>query len=64
MSQTTYTPTLMEKLLGRNYKWWYIIKYSFEKNNGGAWSLLIAQFSLLSNSLISSYAWVFAGYGS
>lgn len=27
---STYTPTLMEKLLGRNYKWWYLIVYHFK----------------------------------
>jgi len=59
-----YAPSKLEKLLGKNYKWWYFVKYSFERHNGGAWSLGIAQFSLLSNSLISSYAWVFAGAGS
>jgi len=26
---STYTPTLMEKVLGRYYKWWYIILYNF-----------------------------------
>ncbi len=26
----TYTPTLMEKLLGRNYKWWYLIIHNFK----------------------------------
>ena len=30
MTQTTYTPTLMEKLLGRNYKWWFLILHSFK----------------------------------
>jgi ABC-2 type transport system permease protein len=27
MSISTYTPTLMEKLLGKNYKWWYTTMY-------------------------------------
>lgn len=26
---TTYQPTFMEKLLGRNYKWWFIANYYF-----------------------------------
>ena len=25
---STYTPTLIEKLLGRNYKWWYLILFN------------------------------------
>lgn len=28
---TTYKPTLMEKLLGRNYKWWFFIKYRIKR---------------------------------
>ena len=28
----TYTPTFMEKILGRNYKWWYVILYNFKAN--------------------------------
>jgi len=27
---STFTPTLMQKLLGRNYKWWYILIYHFK----------------------------------
>lgn len=27
---STYQPTFMEKLLGRNYKWWYIFKFNFK----------------------------------
>jgi len=26
----TYTPTFMEKLLGKNYKWWYFFVFSFK----------------------------------
>jgi ABC-2 type transport system permease protein len=30
MTQTsTFQPTFLQKLLGRNYKWWYILKYNF-----------------------------------
>jgi ABC-2 type transport system permease protein len=27
---TTYKPTFLQKLLGRNYKWWYFILYNFK----------------------------------
>ena len=30
MTHTTYKPTFMQTLLGRNYKWWYIIIYNFK----------------------------------
>ena len=29
---STYTQTLIEKLLGRNYKWWYLLKYEFKRS--------------------------------
>jgi ABC-type uncharacterized transport system permease subunit len=29
-STTIYQPTLMQRLLGRNYKWWYIMQYNFK----------------------------------
>lgn len=29
---STYTPTLMEKLLGRNYKWWFLLQYKIKAN--------------------------------
>ena len=33
MTQTQpFTPTLMQKLLGRNYKWWYLIRYQIKHN--------------------------------
>ena len=27
---TEYKPTLMEKLLGGNYKWWYLLQFRFK----------------------------------
>jgi ABC-2 type transport system permease protein len=29
----TYTPSLMEKILGKHYKWWYIILYNIKLQN-------------------------------
>lgn len=28
---TTFTPTLMQKLLGRNYKWWFAFTFHFKR---------------------------------
>lgn len=54
---STYTPTLMEKLLGRNYKWWYIILYNLKSLT----AYIASEFALiLSNSLIyfvTLYIW-------
>jgi ABC-2 type transport system permease protein len=32
MIAQTYQPTFMEKLLGRNYKWWYLVKFHLKRN--------------------------------
>jgi ABC-2 type transport system permease protein len=41
---TTFQPTLMQKLLGRNYKWWYIILHHFNKNTAYRTSSIIWMF--------------------
>jgi ABC-2 type transport system permease protein len=33
MTQTAiYKPTFLQKILGRNYKWWYLLKYEFKRS--------------------------------
>ena len=32
MTQTIYTATFLQKLLGKNYKWWYLLKYEFKRS--------------------------------
>ena len=68
-STQTYTATLIQKLLGRNYKWWFAIFYSFKLSYEYRINILIAivrffipvavTFLLLnltsSNKLFSSY---------
>jgi ABC-2 type transport system permease protein len=39
-----YTPTLMEKLLGKHYKWWYLVKYCFKANLNYLWDELFSLF--------------------
>ena len=43
MSKTTsaYTPTLMEKLLGKHYKWWFVVRYEQKLAFIDRWNLLI-----------------------
>ena len=36
----TLAPTLMQKLLGRNYKWWYVIEYNFKLSLAESWSAI------------------------
>jgi ABC-2 type transport system permease protein len=37
-----YKPTTMQKLLGRNYKWWYSIVYNFKLAYSYKWNILLA----------------------
>jgi|688.fasta_scaffold75788_3 ABC-type uncharacterized transport system permease subunit len=30
---STFQPTFLQKLLGRNYKWWYVLKYQFQSRS-------------------------------
>ncbi len=48
---------MLTKLLGKNYKWWYLVKYNFDVNSSGAFSLVIAQLSIILNTLTLTYVW-------
>jgi ABC-2 type transport system permease protein len=57
-ANTNYQPTLIEKLLGRNYKWWYVSKYSFLKNTVYRWNSVMwlgSSFMIVSGTLLVWY---------
>jgi ABC-2 type transport system permease protein len=54
----THTPTLMEKLLGKNYKWWYILKYYFKSNGTGLSGFLVSQIADIVQVLGITYIWI------
>ena len=58
MPATTYKPTFFQKLLGRNYKWWYLLKHSFKSINTGILGFLIAQISDIVQILGITYIWI------
>jgi ABC-2 type transport system permease protein len=59
MTETTiYKPTFLQKLLGRNYKWWYLIIYSFKQTNIKFVSFLIGNFASVLDFSITIYLWV------
>lgn len=31
-STITFQPTFLQKFLGRNYKWWYILRYEIKRS--------------------------------
>jgi ABC-type uncharacterized transport system permease subunit len=47
----------LNKILGKNYKWWFVTKYNFEINSSGAFSLVIAQLSIIISTLSLTYVW-------
>ncbi len=57
-STPTYTPTLMQKLLGKNFKWWYVAVQGFKSNttyryNSIAW--LLSSVVLVCGALVVWY---------
>ena len=54
---TRYTPTLMEKLLGRNYKWWFLALHKYRSMNGRTWTFLISNIARAIEYLIIIYVW-------
>jgi ABC-2 type transport system permease protein len=60
-SATQFTPTLMEKLLGRQYKWWYIATYNIILTSTKLSHAGFALFGVLVNFTTISYVWFING---
>jgi len=56
-SISAYTPTFMEKLLGKNYKWWYALVFYFRSTSTNITAFYISQFSYITEALIIVYLW-------
>ena len=56
---STFQPTFLQKLLGRNYKWWYLVTYSFKQTNIRLSSFLIGNFASVLDFAITIYLWLF-----
>jgi ABC-2 type transport system permease protein len=48
----------MEKLLGRYYKWWYLISYSFKQSNIRLSATITANFATVLDFAITIYLWL------
>jgi len=57
MLDKTYTPTFLEKVLGRRYKWWYLVFYSFKQTNLRLSGFLLGNFASTLDFLITIYLW-------
>lgn len=53
----TFRPTFLQKLLGQNYKWWYVIKYNITLANARISGNLISILSFVINTVAIMYVW-------
>ena len=53
----TYKQTTMQKLLGRNYKWWYLFAHGMKLNTAYRLSTLIWMFGSLLTFLVTIFVW-------
>ena len=58
METVAYNPTYLQKLLGRNYKWWYLVLYSFKQSNIKLLSFAIVNFANVLDFSITIYLWL------
>ena len=56
----TYKPTFMQKLLGRNYKWWYVMVFNFRSASAYAFSDLFYYLNQAIIVYISIAIWGFS----
>ena len=56
-SATAYKPNLMQTLLGRNYKWWYVFYHSYQVSNTSFGLKVFIQISIIIQALIVLWIW-------
>jgi ABC-2 type transport system permease protein len=49
--------TLMQNILGKNYKWWYYIKYNLSVASGGLFGNIYQSFGYFTESIVIFYLW-------
>ena len=52
-----FTPNLMQKLLGRNYKWWYLINYSITRVRVGILGDFINKIGFITTTVLVIIVW-------
>lgn len=57
MNSKSYQPSFLEKLFGKNYKWWFVIIYNVKFANAGLAGTLIMGLSLILETLTTTYVW-------
>jgi ABC-type uncharacterized transport system permease subunit len=49
--------TFLQQTLGKNYKWWYLVKYSFRQGNLKLSGVVLSQLAFLVELVITIYIW-------
>ncbi len=63
LSKTPAKITFLQKLLGQNYKWWFIIRYHLISETGGRIGFIFGYISSIARIISSNYVWFLAGSG-
>jgi ABC-2 type transport system permease protein len=58
---STYLPTFLEKLLGRNYKWWYILKYEVKRSTTSLFNDSLWFLARIITFFLSIFIWSLSG---
>jgi ABC-2 type transport system permease protein len=61
INQTTnYKLTLIQRLLGRNYKWWYVMVFNFKSASSYVWSDLFYYLKQVLTAYIAIFIWSYS----
>jgi len=60
-SNSNHKETFLQKLLGNNYKWWFILTFYAKSTGSGIYGFLLGQFSDIIQNLAIAYIWVING---
>ena len=61
LTQTATKETLLQKLLGQNYKWFFVIIYNIKFANSGILATFVMGFSQILETLTTTYLWSMTG---
>jgi ABC-type uncharacterized transport system permease subunit len=64
MNESTYQPTLMERLLGNHYKWWFFLVHTFKSSTiyrGSTLIYMVGRFLILGLTILIWYLNIAAG---
>lgn len=57
LNKTQFKETFLQKLLGQNYKWWFLLKYEYKRSNGHFYSFIFVNIVRAIEFLTVIYVW-------